>query len=214
MRKDKVLIVGDCHQRWDDLNSILAASTPDFCWVLGDFGFFPQVDNSYTQIEAGKTVVQFLDGNHEDHWSLQNLKNPEIAPNVFYMKRGTVTTLSDGRNVLWMGGASSIDKSQRTLGADYFPDEAISANDIYNLPDVEVDIVLSHTLPNEMTPVEAIASYKDPSTDALSYILERYQPSLWFGAHYHLYRTGNVKGCMYTVLDMIPNEGCFTWLPE
>ena len=49
--------------------------------------------------------------------------------------------LPDGRTVLFMGGALSVDKAWRTPGYDWFPEESITTGDLDRLPDVHVDIV-------------------------------------------------------------------------
>ena len=56
------------------------------------------------------------------------------GPNIFYMPRGSVLSLSDGRNVLFMGGAESVDKRRRTPGYDWFKQELIRPQDLSNLP--------------------------------------------------------------------------------
>ena len=105
-------------------------------------------------IKANDTKVYWCDGNHEDHWDLieerNYMKAPcEMMPNVYYMKRGSVLQLPDGRNVLFMGGADSIDKGARTVGLDWFPEEVINQKNVYGLPDTKVDVVISHTCPTE-----------------------------------------------------------------
>ena len=50
--------------------------------------------------------------------------------------------LPDGRIVLFMGGADSIDKKYRKIGFDWFPEELITQKDIYELPDTHGNIRL------------------------------------------------------------------------
>jgi len=68
------------------------------------------------------------------------------------MKRGSVLKLPDKRNILFIGGALSIDKKQRTIGYDWFPQETISQKNIFELPDEKIDIVISHTAPKYFHP--------------------------------------------------------------
>jgi hypothetical protein len=141
---------------------------------------------------------------HEDHDSLKEIREtcihpPEVMQNVFYQPRGSTLTLPDGRVVLFIGGADSIDKYLRTPGRDWFPEEIISQRDIYNLPDIHVDIVISHTNPDEFCAglfrghagsERVREKFKDPSRLALSVVLNKYKPKLWYFGHYHFYRRG------------------------
>jgi len=200
--------------------------------VCGDFGYWPEFDNSTVLgkvrygldgrvikkrekwflkgIKTQGSIVRFCDGNHEDHWNLAKLEFPVIYENVVYMKRGTVSALPDGRNVLWIGGAESIDKKLRTIGVDWFPEEVLTQGDVYRLPDVRIDIVISHTCPeeflSEMLPHDP-RKINDPSNKALSYVLEKYRPDLWYFAHWHWYKTGYDKGCRWTCLNMAGESG-------
>jgi len=171
------------------------------------------------------TKIYWCDGNHEDHWDLKE-KNEEkalleIMPNVFYMKRGSVLELPDKRKVLFMGGAASIDKIGRIVGEDWFPEEIISQKDIYALPDTNIDIVISHTCPSEFH--KAILKVKrehwgwqekikDPSAYALSYVLNKYKPKLWYFGHFHAYIGGSYENTDWYALNMTPEDNWWTYL--
>ncbi len=227
-----IYIVGDTHGEWNLLNTFINKKRPDLILQVGDFGYWPQFNNSY---ELGKhsygmdgrvikkhkwyqcgiknksTRILFCDGNHEDHWALKTLKNPEVCPSVFYQARGTVVVLEDGRNVLFLGGADSIDKDTRTIGVDWFPDEVITNADIYNLPDTRIDIVISHTCPEEFIPElgYSFGKCKDPSCKALSYVLYKCKPSLWYFGHWHINKTGFTNDTRWVCLNMAVETGWF-----
>lgn len=171
-------------------------------------------------IKNHNTKIYWCDGNHEDHDALDNLVktgNLEIMPNVFYMPRMSTMKLVDGRTVLFIGGADSIDKKWRTPGYDWFSQELISYRDMDKVPDCKVDIVISHTCPEECMYFmgnHMKDKFKDPSRSALSYILEKYRPTLWFFGHFHKSKKFQYKD---TVFHMLDTTGCgrswWTWLP-
>lgn len=107
------------------------------------------------------------------------------------MPRGATYTLPDGRTILFMGGADSIDKIRRTEGETWFREEIITQADFQNLPDpakVKIDIFITHTCPTEL--VNALkVNYPDkghePSNVALSELWKMYNPKLWFFGHWH-----------------------------
>lgn len=182
-------------------------------------------------LQGNKVVeVYWCPGNHEDWWDLVHekgyLKGPiEVQKGVYYMKRGEMLRLPDGRNILFMGGAESIDKDLRTFGRDWFPEEIITQADVYDLPspeEVGVDIVISHTCPREFhreifnveNSVRTRAKFEDPSMLALSYILHNFRPGLWFFGHFHLYKSGVFNNTRWFCLDMAPNSNWWMELPE
>jgi Icc-related predicted phosphoesterase len=205
----KIVVAGDIHANWEILKNMIDKESPDIILQCGDFGFWPKFfywPNFIYKMNGLKTKIYWCDGNHECHWSLSLLfDNNEVLKNVFYMKRGSTLTLPDGRNILFMGGANSIDKHIRTIGVDWFPEETISQRDIERLPESKIDIVISHTAPEEFDVVKVIDD-NDPSRKALSYVLEKYQPSLWYFGHFHQYKTGKYNNCEWTCLDECRNE--------
>jgi len=221
----KVLVIGDVHTRWGRLNTIINKRRPDVVIQVGDFGYWPGEHyfnkrkwNRYWDPSFIKTPVPlyFCDGNHENHPKLieATKDNNEIAPNVFYQKRGSVLVLG-GIRILFMGGAFSIDKAWRVPGKDWFPEETISQTDVYNLPETDIDMVVSHTGPNEfiqgLDTIKEQGQYKDCSTDALTYILNKYEPKRWFFGHFHVFKQGSFGGCEWTAMDMLGPGRSGSW---
>ena len=232
-------VIGDLHGEWHHLNKFVNKKNPSVILQCGDLGYWDTFDGKTTLgdrittergirkkkwylckgIKNRECPVYWCDGNHEQLWSLRDIRNNnpeekahEVCENVFYMQRGSVMKLSDGRTVLFMGGAASIDKEYRTLGVDWFPCETISQNDIYDLPDVKVDIVISHTCPREFLPDVLRHDFRkldDPSYDALSYILYKYNPSLWYFGHWHKNILGFYKNTKWFCLNMANHTGWF-----
>lgn len=221
--------MGDVHGEFGVLNSFINKRHPKIILQCGDFGYWPNLDVVFKRdwktggyvksrtdnIKTQGTKIYWCDGNHEDHWSLQKRETDELWPDVFYMPRGSTMELPDGRTVLFMGGADSIDKDARKLGVDWFPEEVIRYADIQNLPggNRKIDIVISHTCPKEFDPCfwAVDTRLNDCSRDALSHILHSYDPPLWYFAHWHTYKTGYDKGCRWTCLNTCGENNW--WLP-
>ena len=216
------IVVGDVHRDFGALNQLINQRKPKILLQCGDFGYWPTQDvpNRSGEIpspKAGDCRVYWCDGNHEDHWRLKERKTNELWPNVFYQPRGSTITLPDGRVVLFMGGADSIDKGVRTFGLDWFPDEVIYYDDVAKLdPNMRVDIVISHTCPCELTPfmlrTTIVSHDADPSRHALSRVFEMYRPSLWYYGHWHEYKVMFIRGCRFCALDY-PGNGGRWWIP-
>lgn len=210
-----ILTVGDIHGEFGHLNSLIQKKHPSIILQVGDFGYWPK-DKKNQKIKNRDTIIYFCDGNHEDHESLRNLENNEIQENVFYMERGSTLNLPDGRTVLFMGGAFShdwrykefgdVEWRYREVGIDWFPFmELVTEEDLNKIPDVKIDIVISHTAPKEffMPPRDGGLEVEDPSRESLSQLLKKYQPKLWFFGHYHYFRYGFDYGCKWTGLSYV-----------
>ncbi|MBF0398647.1 MAG: metallophosphoesterase [Desulfobacterales bacterium] len=220
-----IIVCGDIHGDWKALNKLIKDKQPETILQCGDFGYWPNLKQARlydvstgkfiteeTKVENGYTKIYFCDGNHEDHDSLRKLVSTEVYPNVFYMKRGSVLTLPDKINVLFLGGASSIDRRGRTPGYDWFSEEILTEKDIENLPDCKIDIVVSHTCPNEFKPVINDRFENDLSRVILSYILDKYNPCLWYFSHWHVYKTGRFADTKWICLNMSNKLGWWEYL--
>lgn len=226
----KIFICGDIHGWWGQFNIMLNKKNPDIIIQCGDFGWWPHFHNSrnfdgtrkpWNQhgIKNPNTKIYWCDGNHENHEDLlikvkEHGRVPiEVMPNVFYMPRASTLELPNGMKLLFMGGAESIDKESRTQGVSWWPEETINQSDIYALPDIKIDAVISHTIPISLFKEETfnhnVINYKkeEPSNYALEAVLKKYEPELWYCGHFHKYykwEIGNTTGC---VLNQIPDHG-------
>jgi hypothetical protein len=218
-------VIGDTHGEFGALNAWINRTKPDLVLSCGDFGYWPrwgepQRNKNWPKaklepkLQDGKLL--FCDGNHEDHEELMLAVargELEVLPKTFYQPRGSTYTLPDGRVVLFVGGALSPDASMRTQGRDWFQQEIITYSDMWALPDVDVDIVISHTAPREFD-LDSLLSLKlkDPCRDALSIVLDKYKPSKWYFGHFHFFKQGVHEDCEWTVLDHI--RGGMQWRVE
>lgn len=223
----KIMAVGDIHGDWGKLNALIQVKRPDYVLQCGDFGWWPALECSrpvlYGRqsswllhgVKPGNATVLWCDGNHEDHWNLRDCGLMASYPGVYWMPRGSVYELPDGRVVMFIGGADSIDKNHRRVGVDWFPEEVIWANDIeYILAHKgPVDIVISHTAPLEFNLKNNLGSegkQNDPTRAALSLVLEKYKPDLWLFGHWHKWQRGQHNGKRWECLDY-PGHGGKWW---
>ena len=128
---DRVLLVGDSHGDAPFLCERLSTAKEvgcDLVFQLGDFGY-AFVDSflksvSHRAVQTGIPLL-FIDGNHDNHpWLRQRVDADngadapfvEIAPEVFYVPRGSIWTWKQ-MTFLALGGAYSIDRAGRYLAA-------------------------------------------------------------------------------------------------
>lgn len=212
----ELIVTGDIHGDFSYLNKLINKKKPDMIWCCGDFGYWPNHSNikQLSFIKPQDTKILWCDGNHEDHWALRDREKNEIVPNVIYMPRGSIYTLPDNRNVMFFGGAESIDKEIRTEGIDWFREEIITQKDFIDLPDVDIDIFITHTCPLELVDtMKERYTCKDiePSNIALSELWKIYKPKTWIFGHWHTYLNIQMNGTDFYCLDY-PGNGSRWWM--
>lgn len=228
----RVLVLGDVHGDYAALNQMLhrmaGRMAPDLVLQVGDFGYFSWLDLDHLDVPA-ETQLFWIDGNHEDHHAILGLvqqhgqRDPiEVADRCYYMPRGSWLTLEDGRNVLFLGGAFSVDHALRR---DHCSDlELLGEAVLARIPDdLQVDVVISHTCPTEILQYLRVwmpsmpgswDDSPDPSCDVLQRILWKYEPARWYFGHFHKFMQGEAHGCKWTSLGMVGGDPAqaHTWL--
>lgn len=214
----RILVVGDIHGAFRTrLNPLVNTQQPDIILQCGDFGYWPNYpgdpsdpakDIKSRLRNGNRCEIRFCDGNHEDHSELRKLapggswEPVEVGPGVFYQPRGSTCTLPDGRVVLFVGGAKSVDWRDRDEGLDWFPEEVLTPE---CLPDPlpAADIVVSHTAPT-VFPVERGDRFDprwdrspDASRKVLDKVFEGAKPSWWYFGHFHQFRRGVIEDCRW-----------------
>lgn len=204
---------------------------------VGDFGWWPHkhgvlgfdgnpkkpwnqygIKNKMDGIRDNTIKFYFAPGNHENHDSLREIEEStdekfiEIIPGVFFCTFGSVLTLLNGTNVMFCGGADSIDKDWRIPGDSWWANEIISYADMYKLPDpndIKIDWIISHTCPISFKyylDLKFTSKMEDPSTEYLENIFKMFNPSKWWFGHFHKYINMKHFGCEFTCLDMISGQ--------
>lgn len=196
--------------------------------ILGDFGlvFFNEKANKLRDeielplvnyLEGFNCEFLFIDGNHDNIDRLHDIpdlyrygaKVGEIASNVFYLKRGNVYTIED-KTFACMGGATSIDRGNRTEGVNWWYNENPSSvewstlqSNLFKLHN-KVDYVLTHTppmsiarrilkwemmcnyhMPEYMIDDDMIHSVNCPTAKTLDIVSNMISFKVWFYGHMH-----------------------------
>lgn len=157
-----VYLTGDKHQQFQSIFTIadrLKLDENDAVIVLGDMGLFWRRDKEDANSFIGyfennyKFNLYFVDGNHENFDILNSLLEDEngmgmISPHIRHLKRGRRYNIQ-GKDILAIGGADSIDKYRRIGGVSWWQDEQITDKDIKDIAG-HYDYVLSHTCPTSV----------------------------------------------------------------
>ena len=166
---DRVMIAGDWHGNADWARHVigmaprLAREERPLILHLGDFGIWPGKPGA-AYLDAVRRAcldndvdIRFIDGNHEDFTQLQGLRIRDAAPaghrvpaeeTVRWIPRG-FRWQWHGRTWLALGGGVSVDKAMRREGANWWPEEEITAEQEREvIADGRADVMLTHDCPS------------------------------------------------------------------
>lgn len=217
----RILVVGDTHCNhnfmiWKVFNFAENFGC-DAIFVVGDFGFWPNTEigakflSSVSYKATEKNIpVYFLDGNHEDFFTLEDvyggLSNCKdfisIRKNIFYSPRSHSWEW-DGVKFLSLGGAFSVDRNRRVMGQSWFTEETLRLVDIENcLRSQKVDVMLTHDCPSAMD-IRSIShvfyrtfAESESNRRNLQKVVDHLQPRMLIHGHYHVRHAtqcGNTK---------------------
>lgn len=218
----RALVLGDTHGNVPFLERAARMALRSDCdriLQVGDWGYLWPGKKNERRLEAANNVLAqfgiemfFLDGNHEWYGKLEELgASPnaptwvQLAERITYLPRAFTWTWDDV-SFMSLGGAYSIDQSDRTKFIDYWPEEVISYSQAERAIEVgHVDVMLTHDAPQGMTKLEEMLrrtsdfwrhrygakwNYKlDPGSRAnravLREVVDAVQPLMLIHGHYH-----------------------------
>jgi hypothetical protein len=156
---------------------------------VGDFGIFDGSDTEKLRRKVkprdGYTDV-FFRGNHD---------NPDLCakhPNNL----GDFGEVPDYHNMFFIAGAESCDRSRRTEGKDWWPDEQLSYGQMEECQSlyekIRPEIVLTHDCPTLgyfYVHPHSLKNHQNPTASFLQKLFEIHSPLLWIHGHHHQSKT-------------------------
>lgn len=173
---------------------------------VGDFGLLPGserfLDRLQERLSRSGQIVWWLPGNHDDphvaeRWPMEADGTQAVRPNIRHMPRGHRWTW-DGITYLAVGGAISVNRHNLTRDFDWWPEEAISDEDVERaIAGGPVDALVSHDAPTVVPRLDEFLSRSrwTPPTDVevdvllnrrrLRTVVDAVKPELLVHGHYH-----------------------------
>lgn len=204
-----IYITGDTHRDFSRFYK-LEKDTDNMLIVLGDVGinyYLNEEDKIYKEyLKKLKLKLFCVRGNHEERpENISIYKEVEMFggkvfieeeyPNLIFAKDGE-TYYIDGKKILVIGGAYSVDKQYRLLhGYKWFKDEQLTKEEMDTILDEvkgkQFDIVLTHTCPYKYEPREVFMQGLDQSKvdKSMEHFLDKVEENInydkWYCGHYH-----------------------------
>lgn len=207
---NKVALAGDWHGNADDAVRVIdqaAASGAQWVIQLGDFGFWQYPQSSYLDAlqhacERNNVRLGWIDGNRERYPLIRQLMaTPDarirahpVRPFVYYLPRG-YRWMWRGRMWVAVGGATSLDRSRRHPGTDWWPEEELTEQEADWIGDAgHADVMLSHDGPACTHPnfprgavwPRAELQRAQRHRERLQRVMDKVQPLMAVHGHFHL----------------------------
>lgn len=193
-----MLIIGDVHGKWDSYLSKIQDHEKSV--QLGDFGIGFARENRVRKAR----LDQFLNENKEHRFIRGNHDNPSVCkehPN--YIHSGTFEN-----NMMFIGGALSIDRAWRISGEDWWEDEEESYADLMDFivkyEQFKPSVMLTHDAP-DIVARQMFNFYTDSNQSrtrgAFETMFEIHKPDIWIFGHWHKTVHLNVLGTEFVCLN-------------
>jgi hypothetical protein len=227
----KVVIIGDVHGRWDELNVVMARAmkkVPDLTAFVqvGDFGYaWPggkpfALLRQYWEDEpmklAGQKALYWLDGNHENHEQLE-LDRGAYQSNMIYVPRGGINHFYNDEfqsvKAMFFGGTTSPDFYARTPGVNWWPQESIQYSQVRKALEQEgpIDMIFSHDHPSAFPYKKYDNSYGAADQEFLEVLRSKFKPKFWVFGHHHDFKAGNTCDTQWMCAPIIDSRMAIVW---
>jgi hypothetical protein len=188
--------IGDIHGNMNIYVNELIKDCPQSIQV-GDFGIgFVRNPTEVYDFDNHK----FIRGNHDFPYGCT------LEPN--YIEDGHVEKIANtNEDIMFIGGAYSIDKPWRTEGIDYWSDEELSYDALNYMISKYImtkpKVLIAHEVPQFLTKHFGIKIFDIPSRtrDALDEMFHYHKPELMISGHWHFAFDQVIDGCRHIILD-------------
>ena len=204
-----IYITGDIHRDFSRIYK-LKKDSDNMLIVLGDvvinYYLNEEDKNCKEYLKKLKLKLFCVRGNHEERpEKISTYKEVEMFggkvfieeeyPNLIFAKDGETYNI-DGKKILVIGGAYSVDKQYRLLhGYKWFKDEQLTKEEMDTILEKvkgkHFDIVLTHTCPYKYEPREVFMQGLDQSKvdKSMEHFLDEIEENIsydkWYCGHYH-----------------------------
>lgn len=204
-------IIGDIHGKFYDYETYClkqvfrhkSDNVPTHSVQVGDFGVGFARDYWHEEVNSwmkDNPTHKFIRGNHD-------------SPQKCKEMHGWIADGVINGNVMYIGGAWSIDHAYRTEGVDWWADEELSIEELNKIYDRYVlykpKFLITHDCPTTVAYEMFIANgnsltgtyqIKTRTGEALQAMFEAHQPDFHFFGHWHNTRQSTINGTRFVCL--------------
>lgn len=201
-------LIGDVHGKFERYKKIMALGVPTI--QVGDMGvgFYSTKRDICEQKPSNPPHYMMAPGNHR--FIRGNHDNPnECKKHSQWIADGTVEE-HQGKKIMFIGGAVSVDQHHRTAGYNWWADEELSIVELRDLQEkyfnYKPDVMITHEAPEQVAMILQDASgrekfhYPSRTRQAFQQYLHLHTPKLWVHGHWHYSLDHEWKGTRFVCL--------------
>jgi hypothetical protein len=199
------VLMGDLHGNFAHLDYMIRKNPRwSSVTIVGDVGLgFP---NTFQVPFKSSIPIRFIRGNHDNPEFIRNLPEEWAGANWHYIPDGHFEN-----NTLYLGGAWSIDKADRTPGMNWWYDEEIGLDEqiwimekIIKIRDTgrHIAAIVSHDGPLSITRRVGHFQVETDTGKFLEYLRDKaltgkLKPKFWYFGHYHRHFLKTIGGTVF-----------------
>lgn len=215
----KLYFLGDVHGKFGLFEDILKDHQDAPIYQVGDMGvgYTKEKDEIFDGLEDKYKNFHFIRGNHD---------NPKVCSTKNNFIPDQCTEIN-GIKMMFINGASSIDRAWNTPGKSWWENEQSSMGELTELIDqfeeFKPDVVVSHTAPKDICEImfgvgvpysnmrwigdaylditaSCITDFAPRTEVAMNVMFEKHRPKFWIFGHWHMSRKKEIDGCTFKCL--------------
>lgn len=199
----KYKLIGDIHGKYEIYKDVIRHSKHPTIQV-GDFGrgFYPFKDKRVEEFMSEMPLShRFIRGNHD--------APKDCKKSAFWIPDGTIEN-----NMMFTGGAWSIDYAWRVKDRDWWADEELSYTELEQQVELyataKPDIMITHDCPasvakqlfvDEDRTIHKSALIKTRTGQAYEAMFKIHKPKIWVFGHWHYTLHETIKGTQFVCLN-------------
>lgn len=196
--------IGDLHGKYRQYERIISTCRNSI--QVGDMGvgfFYGSLE--WPRAAPNPSYDKMINGDHR--FIRGNHDNPSVC-------RRHSQWIPDGHvegDMMFVGGGLSIDRSQRTEGLDWWPDEELSTPELHTIVDLYIKtkprIMVTHECPESVADIMMAISgrrkldFPSRTRQALQSMFEIHQPDRWIYGHWHVSFDQVIEGTRFVCLN-------------
>ena len=202
---NEIVFIGDVHGKYNKYHKIISNYPKTI--QLGDMGVGfkrtnPSGKNEYypnpSFDKMSKGNHRFIRGNHD---------NPHVCKyQKYWIQDGYVED-----NMMFVGGACSVDRAWRTEGYDWWSEEELTHKELWEIQTIynehKPEIMVTHDAPEFLVNYLIAASgrtskisFPSVTRQAFDGYFYNHKPKLWLFGHWHIPFDLEYKGCRFICL--------------
>lgn len=196
--------IGDVHGKWTRYRKIIeecdaSIQVGDFgCGFIHPFTEQPMANPPYDAMIKGNH--RFIRGNHDNPTACKNHSQ--------YIADGTIEN-----NMMFVGGAFSIDRAYRFENYDWWADEELSYDNLTRMVDIYLEnkpeIMVTHECPDSIAmhvfPFMK-GEYPSRTRQAFEGMWSNHKPKLWIFGHWHYSVDQVILGTRFICLNELEHK--------